>query len=345
MKVDIGEPEPRTIVAGIAEAYESRGAPRAEGCDRGHLQPRKLRGLTSNGMIVAASLEGGKPVLGELPGGRARRRTAEVKLVDSHCHLDDEKFAEDFDAVVERARAAASSGCCASGRATVRRIWRWRSGWPMRTICFFFFFFFFFYRRPSRASARCVEGHARELRPAARVGGASESVAIGEIGLDYHYDFSPRDVQQQVFREQLRLAGDVGKPVVIHTREAWKDTLRLIDECPPTALVMHCFTGGPEEARQCIDRGFYLSYGGVLTFPKAENVREAARMTRMTGCWWRPMRVPARSRIGQANEPAFVVDTVRKLAEVRGAARGANSELTTSNFGYLFGLPCDLVPL
>src|SRR4051812_40165945 len=101
-------------------------------------------------------------------------------------------------------------------------------------------------------------------------------LAVGEIGLDYHYDFSPREVQIEVFREQLRLAAEAAKPIVIHTREAWDDTLRILDENPPATLIMHCFTGGPEEARQALERGFYLSFGGVLTFPKAENVRESA---------------------------------------------------------------------
>jgi TatD DNase family protein len=163
-------------------------------------------------------------------------------------------------------------------------------------------------------------------------------VAIGEIGLDYHYDFSPREVQQAVFREQLRLAGASGKPVVVHTREAWEDTLRLIDKRPPRALVMHCFTGGADEARQCLERGFHLSFGGVLTFPKADNVRAAARITpddRLLVETDAPYLAPVPHR-GKRNEPAFLVHTVRKLAEVRNVDEEQIALATSENFDRLF---------
>jgi TatD DNase family protein len=159
-------------------------------------------------------------------------------------------------------------------------------------------------------------------------------VAIGEIGLDYHYDFSPREVQRDVFRAQLRLAAEMAQPVIIHTREAWQDTLRLLDENPPAKLIMHCFTGGPDEAEQAIGRGYYLAFGGVLTFPKAENVRQAARITpgdRLLVETDAPYLAPAPNR-GKRNEPAFLVDTVRRLAEVRGSTPDAIAALTTANF-------------
>jgi Tat protein secretion system quality control protein TatD with DNase activity len=225
-------------------------------------------------------------------------------------------------------------------------------------------------------------------------------LAIGEIGLDYHYDFSPRDVQRAVFDRQLELAAAVHKPIVIHTREAWEDTMAQVtgamtarfgtaanplaekvrenwlageSACPteaqalaqrrgtdafvcqpggsdpsrtqrvprergvaslPYGGIMHCFTGDAAQARQAVTLGFHLSFGGVLTFPKAESLREAARIApedRLlveTDC---PYLAPVPHR-GKRNEPAFVVDTARRLAEVRGVRPEAIAACTTRNF-------------
>src|SRR6185503_14492687 len=104
-------------------------------------------------------------------------------------------------------------------------------------------------------------------------------LAIGEIGLDYHYDYSPREVQRAVFIEHLRIAAEARKPIVIHTREAWADTVAILREHWNGGGIMHCFTGTPEMAREALDLGFHLSFGGVLTFPKAGEVRDSARLT------------------------------------------------------------------
>ena len=158
-------------------------------------------------------------------------------------------------------------------------------------------------------------------------------LAIGEIGLDYHYDFSPRDVQRSVFDRQLELAAEFGKPIVIHTREAWEDTMAQVTSLPHGGI-MHCFTGDAVQAQEALKLGFHLSFGGVLTFPKAESLREAARITpedRLlveTDC---PYLAPVPHR-GKRNEPAFVVDTARRLAEVRGVAPESIAECTTRNF-------------
>jgi TatD DNase family protein len=159
-------------------------------------------------------------------------------------------------------------------------------------------------------------------------------LAVGEIGLDYHYDFSPRDVQRAVFETQLELAADSGKPIVIHTREAWDDTMAILRRLWRGGGIMHCFTGDAAQAQEALDLGFHLSYGGVLTFPKAEAVRHAARITPQdrllveTDC---PYLAPVPHR-GKRNEPAFVVETVRRLAEVRGVAPELVAEATTRNF-------------
>jgi TatD DNase family protein len=171
-------------------------------------------------------------------------------------------------------------------------------------------------------------------------------LAIGEIGLDYHYDFSPRDVQRSVFVAQLDLAARARKPIVIHTREAWDDTLAMIRESGlPNGGIMHCFTGGPKEAEQALALGFHLSFGGILTFPKADNVREAAALTpadRILVETDAPYLAPVPHR-GKRNEPAFMVETARRLGEVRGVTPDDIASATTRNFDRLCGAaggPC-----
>jgi len=161
-------------------------------------------------------------------------------------------------------------------------------------------------------------------------------VAIGEMGLDYHYDFSPRDTQRAVFIEQMRIAADAKKPIVIHTREAWDDTISVIREHCDPALggIMHCFSGGPKEAQQALDLGFYLSFGGIVTFPKAVDIQESARMApadRILVETDAPYLAPVPRR-GKRNEPAYVVETARKLAALRGVTEQQIAEITTQNF-------------
>jgi TatD DNase family protein len=249
-----------------------------------------------------------------------------MKLVDSHCHLDDAKFDEDRDQVIERALAAGVETMMAIGTGdgpsdleTGVRLAD-RHAFVYATIGV----------HPHDAS-KATAGAFAKLRDLAA---HPKVLAIGEIGLDYHYDFSPREVQRSVFEQQLEIAAESRKPIVIHTREAWADTLSILRERWHGGGIMHCFTGDAVQAREALDLGFYLSYGGVLTFPKAEGVREAARITpedRLlveTDC---PYLAPVPHR-GKRNEPAFMVETVRRLAAVRGASPEAIAEVTTRNF-------------
>jgi TatD DNase family protein len=250
-----------------------------------------------------------------------------VKLVDSHCHLDDDKFAADRAAVIERAHAAGVDCMMAIGTGNgppdLEVAIRLADAYPsiVATVGVH-------PHDAAKATAATFE-HLAALLDHPRV------LAIGEIGLDYHYDFSPREVQREIFTGQLHLAVKALKPIVIHTREAWEDTLRLIDETPPPrGGIMHCFTGGPGEARQCLDRGFYLSFGGVLTFPKADIVREAARIIpddRLLVETDAPYLAPVPHR-GRRNEPAFMVETVLRLAKIRGTTPEQIASLTTRNF-------------
>jgi TatD DNase family protein len=249
-----------------------------------------------------------------------------VKLVDSHCHLDDQQFDADREETIARARAAGVETMMAIGTGDgppdLEVAVRLAERYPFihATIGV----------HPHDAAKATEETFARlrELASHPKV------QAIGEIGLDYHYDFSPRDVQRTVFERQLALAAEAGKPVVIHTREAWEDTLAVLRSRWQGGGIMHCFTGDERQARQALDLGFHLAFGGVLTFPKAEEVRQAARTTPAgrllveTDC---PYLAPVPRR-GKRNEPAFLVDTVRRLAEVRGVAPEEIAELTTGNF-------------
>jgi len=249
-----------------------------------------------------------------------------VRLVDSHCHLDDKQFDADRDEVIARAREAGVERMLAIGTG---------EGPPdleaaLRLARQHEFMYATVGVHPHDAAKATPETFAtlRVLVAEPKV------LAIGEIGLDYHYDFSPREVQREVFIAQMKLAAEAAKPIVIHTREAWDDTLRLLHENWTGAGIIHCFTGGPTEARQALALGFHLSFGGVLTFPKAETLREAARMApenRLLVETDAPYLAPVPKR-GKRNEPAFMVETVQRLAEVRGVAPEHLAEVTTGNF-------------
>jgi TatD DNase family protein len=253
-----------------------------------------------------------------------------VNLVDTHCHLDDPKFEEDREEVIDRALAAGVRRMMAIGTG---------NGPPdletaIRLADRYLFMYATIGVHPHDASKATPETFVRLRGLAAH----PKVLAIGEIGLDYHYDFSPRDVQRSVFEAQLALAAEVRKPIVIHTREAWSDTMASVGQAPDLpGGIMHCFTGDSTQAREALDLGLHLSFGGVLTFPKAESLREAARITpddRLlveTDC---PYLAPVPHR-GKRNEPAFLIETVRRLAEVRGCAPEQIADLSTHNFEQL----------
>jgi len=142
-------------------------------------------------------------------------------------------------------------------------------------------------------------------------------IAVGECGLDYHYDHSPRDVQRRAFAEQIHLAHQRDLPLIIHTREAWDDTLAILDsEGMPTRTVFHCFTGGPTEATACLERGAYISFSGIVTFPSATDVQAAAQLCpidRILAETDSPYLAPVPHR-GTSNQPAYVTHVVAQLA-------------------------------
>jgi TatD DNase family protein len=173
-------------------------------------------------------------------------------------------------------------------------------------------------------------------------GGGPEVVGVGECGLDYHYDHSPRDVQRTAFATQIGLANDRDLALVIHTREAWDDTFDILGaEGVPPRTVFHCFTGGPDEARRALDVGASLSFSGILTFKNAGDLRAAAALAPLDRVLVEtdaPFLTPVPHR-GTPNQPAFVALVGAALAEAKGLAVGDVEAATWANTATLFGCP------
>ncbi|MGD0137132.1 MAG: TatD family hydrolase [Bryobacteraceae bacterium] len=250
-------------------------------------------------------------------------------MIDSHCHLDSADFDEDREAVIERAVAAGVEQMLAIGTGNgppdLEAGLRLAEKHPA------------FYATVGIHPHDAAKAGPGDFRRLSDLLSHPKALAVGEIGLDYHYDFSPREVQKSAFMEQMGIAAAAKKPIVIHTREAWDDTLALIEQhWTPHSIggIMHCFSGGPEEARRALDLGFYLSFGGIVTFPKALAVQEAAKITprdRILIETDAPYLAPVPKR-GKRNEPAWMVHTARKLAELRGESYEDLRALTTANF-------------
>jgi TatD DNase family protein len=172
-----------------------------------------------------------------------------------------------------------------------------------------------------------LRGLAREKRIA----------AIGEVGLDFHYDHSPRPAQREAFRRQVRLARELGLPLIVHTREADEETAALLEAegAAETGGVIHCFTGGAELARRALALGFFISFSGIVAFPRAEGIQEVARsvpLDRLLVETDAPFLAPPPYR-GQRNEPAYVVEVARKLAALRGLELCEIAAASAANFG------------
>ena len=171
--------------------------------------------------------------------------------------------------------------------------------------------------------------------------GAQRAVAVGECGLDYHYDHSPRDVQREAFAAQIALANRLGLPLVIHTREAWDDTFDILDaEGVPARTIFHCFTGGPDEARRGLDRGASVSFSGIVTFKGAPEVRAAAAIVPLSRTLVEtdsPYLAPVPHR-GRPNRPAWVPFVGACLAEVHGVPVETVRDATRAAAEAAFGL-------
>jgi len=247
---------------------------------------------------------------------------------DSHCHV---QWATDgADAAIDRARAAGVSAMvvvgtdAASSRAAIELATRHPDVWATVGL------------HPHDASRLHDEWvELRELATGDRV------VAVGEAGFDLHYRHSEPDAQEEAFRAQIRLSHELDRALVIHSREAWDDTLHVLaDEGPPPRTVFHCFTGGPDEARRCLDLGAGLSFSGIVSFPGADDVRAAAAMCppdRVLVETDAPYLTPIPLR-GKENEPAYVAHVGDALAAARGEPVEAVASATARNARVAFGL-------
>ena len=251
---------------------------------------------------------------------------------DSHAHLTMDAFDADREQVIERCREAGLAHVItiSSYRGDARRCADLAARHD--------FIHFASGLHPHEAKDWNDEV-ARDLRAAAA---EPKAVAIGEIGLDYHYNYSPPEAQREVFRAQIAMARELGLPIVVHTREAWEDTFAILRDEGASGRggVFHCFSGGIEEARRGLDLGFHLSFSGTVTFKNAGRLREAAAfapLDRILTETDAPFLTPHPHR-GERNEPARVVLVAETIAGLTHQTAGAIGQAATRNLERLFRL-------
>lgn len=253
-------------------------------------------------------------------------------MIDTHCHLADKQFTEDIRDVLDRARAVGVS--------------------PMITIA-----------DSLPEAERCIalvmeyqdlhcaigvhphnakdwtEHSEAELR--ALVARSPKVVAIGEIGLDFHYDFSERETQRSVFRTQLTIAQDLNLPAVIHCREAVAEIRSILLEMKPRKAVIHCCTERWEDVQPLVDAGYHLSFTGIATYPKSDEIRTTIRQCPINQLMIEtdaPYLAPVPHR-GKRNEPAYVAEILKLIAELKGLSAEETDYVATENARKFFGLP------
>ena len=263
--------------------------------------------------------------------------------IDSHCHLENKRFDGDRAEVFARAKAAGVETLLAIGNGdgpgtgtldcAIKLSQQY--DWVYATVGI----------HPHEA-ALAKQADFDELE---RLSKDSKVIAWGEIGLDYYYDNSPRDVQQRVFTQQMEMARAAKLPIIIHVRpsdnseNAWDDLLRLLREhwaSSGLGGVLHCFTGSAENAKTVLDLGFIVSFAGMVTYPKAQNIRDAALIVPLDRMFIEtdsPYLAPIPYR-GKRNEPAYVIEVARAIAELLGIAHDEAGLQTTQNFYNFFGL-------
>ena len=258
-----------------------------------------------------------------------------MELVDSHAHIDAPQFAGDREAMLERAREAGVRTILAVGNGPgpeqldAALPYAERYDWIYTSVGI----------HPHEAK-EAGPAHFEEL---ARLARHPKVIAWGEIGLDYFYDHSPREVQARVFREQMELARAARLPILIHCRDAWDDCLELLEAHWNSAGlggILHCFGGTLAEARRGLDLGFLVSFAGNATYPKAQGLREVAKALPLESLLVEtdaPYLAPQSFR-GKRNEPAYVAEVAKALANVRNLAPEEMAAATLSNFRRFFGI-------
>lgn len=260
-------------------------------------------------------------------------------FVDSHCHIDGEQFDADRDEVVQRALDAGVGAMLNIGtgdpntddfKRAVAVAEKYKGVFAAVGV----------HPHDAKLYDDAAERHLIDL-----IAASDRIIAWGEIGLDFYYDHSPRDVQMQVFRRQIKKACELGLPIIVHSRDANDETVAILrEECEEDEEfrggIMHCFGGTPQMVRDLVEIGFLISFAGNVTFPRAENLREAARVVPLdrllieTDC---PFLTPVPLR-GKRNEPAYVVKTAEFLADLYGTELEELASATTQNFLDFFKL-------
>ncbi len=259
-----------------------------------------------------------------------------MELIDSHAHIDFPQFADDREAMLERARAAGVTMLLAIGTGPGPEKLdsaipsAEQHDWIYATVGI----------HPHEAK-EVTQQHLDDL---AKLAKHPKVIAWGEIGLDYFYDHSPRETQHKVFRDQMELAAHAKLPIIIHCRDAWTDCLNLLEEhWKPTGMggILHCFTSTLQDARRGMDMGFLISFAGNSTYPKAQNLRDVAKALPLEKILIEtdsPYLAPQPYR-GKRNEPAYVAEVARTLASVRDLSPDEMAAATSDNFRRLFRLP------
>jgi TatD DNase family protein len=257
-----------------------------------------------------------------------------MELIDTHCHLTFDELAGDVPAIIERSKAAGVTGWLTVGtdaeqnQKALQLAEEYENMYAAVGI------------HPHDAKDVTVDtiDQLRELTQNEKV------VAIGETGLDYYYDNSPREDQRKVFAQQLKLAAELNLPVIIHCRKAFDETIDILDEHGRDVkkVVFHCFSGSAEQAKIVLDKGYHISFTGVVTFKNANKTREAAKVVPVerlmleTDC---PYMSPEPMRKQKTNEPALLIHTAKFLAELKGMDLADFAQKTTATTKAFFNLP------
>lgn len=253
-------------------------------------------------------------------------------LFDTHTHINAEQFNEDREAVVERALAAGVNQMIVVGfdRSTIEGAMELAKAYD------------FVYAAIGWHPVDAIDMTDRDLEWIEELAAHPKVVALGEMGLDYYWDKSPKEIQQEVFRKQIRLARKLKLPIIIHNRDATQDVIDILreEQAEEVGGIMHCFSGSPETAKQCVDLNFYISLGGPVTFKNAKKPKEVAaeipldKLLIETDC---PYLAPHPYR-GKRNEPAYVKLVAEMIAEIKEVTLEEVAEKTSDNARQLFRL-------
>ncbi|NUH84843.1 TatD family hydrolase [Bacillus firmus] len=251
---------------------------------------------------------------------------------DTHAHLNAEQYNEDLQEVIDRALSEGISNIVVVGfdRPTIEKAMELTEKYD------------FIYASVGWHPVDAIDMTEEDLQWIEELSSHPKVVALGEMGLDYYWDKSPKDIQQEVFRKQIRLAKKVKLPIVIHNRDATADIVEVLKEegAGEVGGIMHCFSGSPEIAQECVDMNFYISLGGPVTFKNAKKPKEVADVIPLekllieTDC---PYLTPHPHR-GKRNEPSYVKLVAEQIAEIKGLSTEEVAQATTENAKKLFGI-------